>query len=211
MKLVLPPEGTLTPNDEYDPLPYYYHPAVGWLFRRRLGMALGLLPGGGRRVLEVGVGSGILVPTLSAHFAEYRGTDLVLREGLERLVVPPCRAQFLRADLLDESSLPAEAHDVVVCLSVLEHIADVERAAAALARTLVKGGTLVAGYPMVNGLMTNLFRVIGFGTIQNHHVSAPAKIHAALSKVLKVQRRTALPPLAPVAAALYQCTAWEKA
>jgi 2-polyprenyl-3-methyl-5-hydroxy-6-metoxy-1,4-benzoquinol methylase len=210
MKLVLPPQGTLKPNDEYDPLPYYYHPVVGWLFRQRLSMALGLVPNGGRSILEVGVGSGILVPTLSACFAEYRGSDLVLPEGLERLVASTCHAEFIKADLLDESTLPADAHDVVICLSVLEHIADAERAAAALARTLAPGGTLIAGYPMVNGLMAGLFRMIGFGTIENHHVTAPATIHKALGKLLRLDQRVSLPPLAPVSAALYQCTAWVK-
>ena len=62
LRLQLPPEGVLRPNDAHDPLPYYYHPWVGWLYRHRLQMGLDLLPAGGRRVLEVGVGSGVLVP-----------------------------------------------------------------------------------------------------------------------------------------------------
>jgi SAM-dependent methyltransferase len=210
MKLILPAQGTLEPNDEHDPLPYYYHPLVGWLFRRRLSMALDLVPTGGRRILEVGVGSGVLIPTLSSQFAEYHGSDLVLVNGLDRLVAPACRGTFLKADLLDQQALVADSYDVIVCLSVLEHIADADGAARALARTLVKGGTLVTGYPMVNGLMTNLFRLIGFGTIESHHVTAPATIHAALSRVLRPVRRKALPPLAPVALSLYQCTAWVK-
>ena len=53
------------PNDADDPLPYYYNRWVGWLYRHRLQMGLDLLPAGGRRVLEVGVGSGVLVPTLT--------------------------------------------------------------------------------------------------------------------------------------------------
>ena len=210
MKLVLPPQGSLRPNDEHDPLPYYYHPLVGWLFRRRLQLGLDLFPSAGRRVLEVGVGSVILIPTLSSQFPEYCGSDLVLAGGLERLVAASCRGEFLKADLLDETSLAAEHYDVVVCLSVLEHIADAERAATALARTLVKGGTLVAGYPMVNGIMTNLFRLIGFGTIESHHVTAPAAIDQALRRVLRPVRRQSLPPFAPIAASLYQCAAWVK-
>jgi SAM-dependent methyltransferase len=173
-------------------------------------MGLDLLPSAGRRVLEVGVGSGILIPTLSSQFPEYCGSDLVLACGLERLVAASCRGEFLKADLLDESSLAAEHYDVVVCLSVLEHIPDAERAATALARTLVKGGTLVAGYPMVNGIMTNLFRLIGFGTIESHHVTAPAAIDQALRRVLRPVRRQSLPPFAPVTASLYQCAAWVK-
>ncbi len=211
MKLLLPPKGALTPNDAHDPLPYYYHPLVGWVFRRRLQMALDLLPPVGGRALEVGVGSGVLIPTLSARFPEYCGSDLVLVGGLDRLVAGSCRATFVHADLLDEQSLPADHYDVVLCLSVLEHIADAERAAAALARCLVKGGTLVTGYPMVNGFMTQLFRLIGFGTIESHHVTAPATIHRALGRVLKLVRRKALPPFAPVPLSLYQCSAWIKA
>jgi ubiquinone/menaquinone biosynthesis C-methylase UbiE len=210
MKLALPPAGTLKPNDQHDPLPYYYRPIVGWIYRKRLRMGLDLLPTGGGRVLEVGVGSGILVPTLSSRFPQYTGTDLVLADGLERLVAPSCQARFLQADLLRASGLPEASFDTVVCLSVLEHIADADAAASALARTLVKGGTLVAGYPMVNSLMTGLFRAIGFGNIEAHHVTTPAAIDKALCRVLRRGRRKALPAFAPVPLALYQCAAWVK-
>ena len=210
MKLILPPAGTLKPNDEHDPLPYYYRPFVGWLYRKRLRMGLDLLPRKGARVLEVGVGSGILVPTLSTHFSRYTGTDLVLADGLDRLVAPSCQADFLQADLLRESTLPKAAYDAVICLSVLEHIADAEGAASALARTLVRGGTLVAGYPMVNRLMSGLFRAIGFGNIEDHHVTAPATIDRARRRVLRRVRRNAMPAFAPVSLALYQCAAWVK-
>jgi SAM-dependent methyltransferase len=210
MKLALPPAGTLKPNNEFDPLPYYYRPLTGWLYRKRLQMGLDLLPERGSRILEVGVGSGILIPTLSAHFPHYTGTDLVLADGLRPLVVGSCQAEFASADLLNETSLPAESFDAVICLSVLEHIADSEAAAKALARALVKGGTLVAGYPMVNGFMAKLFRAIGFGNIEEHHVSAPAKIDQALRRVLRPVRRLAMPPFAPVTLALYQCAAWRK-
>ncbi len=210
MKLTLPKPGVLKPNDQHDPLPYYYRPFVGWFYRKRLQMGLDLLPSGRGSVLEIGVGSGILVPTLSSHFSRYAGADLVLADGLERLVAPACQAEFIRADLLRESSLPAATYDVVVCMSVLEHIEDAQGAAAALARVLVKGGTLVAGYPMVNRLMARLFRAIGFGNIEDHHVTTPAAIDKALRGVLRPVRRKALPAFAPVSLALYQSTAWVK-
>jgi hypothetical protein len=211
MKLALPPPGTLVPNNEHDPLPYYYRPLTGWLYRKRLQMGLDLIPPRATKVLEVGVGSGILVPTLSARFAEYVGADLELAGGLAKLVAPACHAEFITGDLLRESTLPAGAFDVVICLSVLEHIADADGAAAALARTLVKGGTLIAGYPMVNRLMTRLFGLVGFGNIDDHHVTTPASIDKALRRVLRPGRRKALPPFMPVPLALYQCTAWTKA
>lgn len=210
MKLALPAAGTLRPNNRYDPLPYYYRPLTGWLYRMRLQLGLDLLPPGGTRVLEVGVGSGVLVPTLTAAYPRYTGTDLELAAGLDGLVAPACRAEFVRADLLAPASLPTAAFDAVVCLSVLEHIADADGAACALAAALAPGGTLVAGYPMVNRLMAAGFRAIGFPDIEAHHVSTPAAIHRALGKVLHPIAHKSIPPFAPISAALYQCTSWRK-
>ncbi len=210
LRFQLPPEGTLRPNNERDPLPFYYRPGIGWLYRRRLQMGLDLVPRTARRCLEIGVGSGILVPTLTAHFAEYTGTDLVLAEGLDRLVAPGCRATFARADLLDPAALPEAAFDAIVCFSVLEHIARADAAAESLARALAPGGTLVAGYPMVNPVMTRAFRAIGYESIDDDHVTTPAQIGNALSGVLRPAGRAAMPPAAPIGLALYQCTAWTR-
>jgi SAM-dependent methyltransferase len=208
LRFNLPARGRLRPNNERDPLPYYYRPGVGWLYRHRLQMGLGLLPPGGRRVLEVGVGSGILVPTLTAHYPEYLGTDLELAPGLPALVAPGCQGRFQAVDLLAGDALPASAFDAVVCFSVLEHIADTDRAAWALARALAPGGTLVAGYPMVSPLMTRAFQAIGYPGIDEDHVTPPVRIAAALASVLRPVRRAAFPPAAPVRLALYQCTSW---
>ena len=43
MKLALPAAGRLKPNNEHDPLPYYYRPLLGWLYRKRLQMGLDLV------------------------------------------------------------------------------------------------------------------------------------------------------------------------
>jgi 2-polyprenyl-3-methyl-5-hydroxy-6-metoxy-1,4-benzoquinol methylase len=210
MHFDLPPPGTLTPNDAHDPLPFYYHRWVGWLYRHRLQMGLDLLPDGGQRVLEIGVGSGVLVPTLTKHYAEYTGTDLTLARGLDALVTPGCRAEFRTADLLLDGDLPANHYDAIVCFSVLEHIEDAGGAARTLARALTPGGTLVTGYPMVSALMTRAFSALGFANIDDHHVSPPALIAAALGAALKPTGRVAFPPAAPIHAALYQCRAWTK-
>jgi 2-polyprenyl-3-methyl-5-hydroxy-6-metoxy-1,4-benzoquinol methylase len=198
----------LVPNNEFDPLPYYYRPVVGHLYRHRLRMGLGLVPDAGRRVLEVGVGSGILVPSLTAGFPEYLGTDLLLAPGIGSLVSPGCQASFQVADLLDPNAVPAGAFDVVVCLSVLEHIADPYAAARCLARALAPGGTLVTGYPMVNRFMAMCFRTLGFGRIEDHHVTTPARITTALGRRLRPVRRVSLPMFAPQSLSLYECTSW---
>ena len=208
MKFRVPLSDALVPNSEFDPLPYYYRPVIGRIYRHRLRMGLRLVPDRGRRVLEIGVGSGILVPSLTAGFPEYVGTDLLLARGLESLVTPGCRATFQVADLLDPNAVPAGSFDVVVCLSVLEHIADPEAAARCLARALAPGGTLVAGYPMVNRFMAACFRMLGVGRIEEHHVTAPAQITAALGRRLWRVGRISLPMFAPQSLSLYECTSW---
>ncbi|MGA7742608.1 MAG: class I SAM-dependent methyltransferase [Polyangia bacterium] len=208
MKFRFPPSGVLVPNSEFDPLPYYYRPVVGHIYRHRLQMGLRLIPRGGQRVLEIGVGSGILVPSLTAGFPEYVGTDLLLAPGLESLVTPGCHATFRVADLLDANAVPPGDFDVVVCLSVLEHIADAEAAARCLARTLAPGGTLVTGYPMVNRFMATCFRTLGFGRIEEHHVTTPAQITTALGRLLRPVGRVSLPMFAPQSLSLYECTSW---
>lgn len=210
IRFALPPRDQITPNNEKDPLPFYYKRSTGWLYRHRLQMGLDLLPAGGQSILEVGVGSGILVPTLTSHYRRYTGTDLVLAANLQRLVSAGCDASFVSADLLDPSTLPANAFDAIVCFSVLEHIADSEGAARSLAHALAPGGTLVTGYPMVSALMTKAFDVIGYKNIDDDHVAPPAQIAAALSKVLQPQARVAFPPFATVTTALYQCASWRK-
>jgi len=208
VKFRAPPPGALVANSEFDPLPYYYRPVVGHVYRHRLRMGLGLVPNAGRRVLEIGVGSGILVPSLTAGFPEYLGTDLLLAPGLETLVSPGCHARFQVADLLDPNAVPAGAFDVVVCLSVLEHIADPEAAARSLAHALAPGGTLVTGYPMVNRFMATCFRTLGFGRIEDHHITTPAQITTALGRRMQPVARVSLPAFAPQSLSLYECTSW---
>ena len=65
---------------------------------------------------------------------------------------------------------------------MLEHIADSRGAARGLARSLAPGGTLVCGYPMVSGLMSRAFTMIGYKNIDDDHVSAPAKIRPRCPK-----------------------------
>jgi len=93
---------------------------------------------------------------------------------------------------------------------VLEHIADSDGAAQGLARALAPGGTLIVGVPMVSPLMSRAFELIGFSGIDEHHVSPPVRIHAALSRHLTLKTRVAFPPLAPPRGALYQCSAWTR-
>jgi len=90
----------------------------------------------------------------------------------------------------------------------VDGIADPEAAAQSLARALAPGGTLVAGYPMVNRFMATCFRTLGFGRIEDHHITTPARITAALRRRMQPVARVSLPAFAPQALSLYECTSW---
>jgi hypothetical protein len=61
---------------------------------------------------------------------------------------------------------------------------------------------------MVNRFMATCFRTLGFGRIEDHHVTTPAQITAALGKLLRLVGRVSLPMFAPQSLSLYECTSW---
>src|SRR5256885_8500952 len=92
MRFELPPRGTLNPNSDVDPLRYYYTPVVGKIFTSRLQIGLDLIDRRFRRLLEIGYGSGLLMPSLARMTEEIYGADLLpepsgLRETLAGLGV----------------------------------------------------------------------------------------------------------------------------
>jgi SAM-dependent methyltransferase len=200
-RLQLPPEGALRPNDAHDPLPYYYRSVVGSLFRARLDTGLRLLEGRPRfgRLLALGYGSGLLLPTLSTLTDELWGSDLVpepsgLREALGRLGVHP--TGLVQADV---RALPFEEgfFDGVVAFGILAHLRANELVAALgqLARVLRPGGLLLVGCPAVQRAMNAAFSAIGFAGIEEHHFSGIGDVARNARPHFTALRRATLPSL----------------
>jgi ubiquinone/menaquinone biosynthesis C-methylase UbiE len=195
----LPPAGALTPNNDADPLPFYYKPVVGRIFVARLDTGLGLVDGRFEKLLEIGYGSGLLMPTLAALTDELYGADLEveppgLRDKLSQLGVTP--KQLVQADIQD---LPFSdgLFDGVVAFSILEHLKphQLERACREVARVLRPGGRFLVGCPAVHKAMNAAFAAIGFSGIENHHFSSlPEVVHAA-GPYFTLEKRASLPRL----------------
>jgi SAM-dependent methyltransferase len=199
LQLKLPPPGVLVPNNAVDPLPYYYRPLIGKVFAARLNTGLRLLDGRFPRLLEIGYGSGLLMPTLASACDELYGLDLEkeptgLRERLGRLGVAP--AALVQANA---RSMPfADGFfDAVVAFSIFEHLRshDLELTLAECARVLRPEGRLLVGCPAVHKLMNAAFATIGFSGIEDHHFSDIADVVAAASPWFTVERRAALPSM----------------
>lgn len=160
IKLVLPKKENLMPlKYEYidSTIDQYYRPIQGNLMRKRLTMALSLIPNKKvERILDVGYGGGQFVPSLAAIA---KGPIY----GIDTLPQPERVAELLEKDgykikLIEGSvfKMPYQDDffDGVVCISVMEHFKgqELNRAAKEMYRVLKPGGWLVYGFPVKNAL-----------------------------------------------------------
>ena len=76
---------------------------------------------------------------------------------------------------------PRGHFDLVVMFSVIEHLRSYREALAEIARVTAPDGRLLLGMPAVNLTMELGFRAIGFKGIDDHHVTTPSQVSAALS------------------------------
>ncbi|MEW6103678.1 MAG: class I SAM-dependent methyltransferase [bacterium] len=184
MKIQIPSKENIKATNEEDPLKYYYLPVIKWFYLNRLEMVLNLIGKERKqRVLEIGYGSGILFPELKKRFEEIYGidihnkTDLVYnmlkKEGIE---------SSLKVGNILDLPYPDNNFDCIVCISVLEHILDLDKATQEIKRVLTPGGKAIIGFPNVNKAMNFLFKIIGFEGIEKHHVSSPFEIISSMEK-----------------------------
>jgi SAM-dependent methyltransferase len=199
LRLDLPPRGTLTPNNDVDPLAFYYKPVVGRVFRARIDLGLALLEGPYDDLLEVGYGSGLLLPTLAKVSRNVTGLDLEptppgLPAYLER---KGAHATFAQGDVRT-MPFPDESFDCVVAFSIFEHVqgAVLEDGLAEVARVLRPGGTFLIGCPAVHRAMSAAFAAIGFADVDHHHVSDLATIVRTARRLVEVEDTAAWPPVA---------------
>ena len=181
--LLLPPRELVPKPDADDPIDYYYKPLTARLYRARLEMAVDLL-GVGRypSLLEVGFGSGIFLPELAEHTDRLVAVDIHpesarVEEMLRRLAI---EAELRQASLFELPFEDAEFHGLV-CVSVLEHLTELDRALDELRRVLRPGGVAVLGYPVRNPLTDAFFRLARYNP-REIHPSSHADILAAAER-----------------------------
>lgn len=199
-KFQLPPRGALQPNNAVDPFRFYYAPLIGRVFAARLDTGLGLLDGRFHRLLEIGYGSGLLMPTLGPLTDELYGADLErepagVRDALARLGVAP--KELVQADVRARLPFADGFFDGVVAFSIFEHLKpdELAPAAAEVARVIAPGGRFLVGCPAVHRPMNVAFAAIGFPHIGEHHFSALPDVVAACAPFFTVDKHASWPSL----------------
>jgi glycosyltransferase involved in cell wall biosynthesis len=117
----------------------------------------------GRRILEVGAGTGLLTRYLSTRervLATELNPDYI--ELLRRTFADSPNVEIRPLDLarLAENGIPRRSFDTVVCSNVLEHIEDDGAALAAMHDVLVPGGRVVLIVPAIQALYGSIDRAI---------------------------------------------------
>jgi SAM-dependent methyltransferase len=119
----------------------------------------------GRRVLEVGSGTGNITRFLCADGRQVTATDVVpgYRNELERVFGDRPNVRVGKFDLTAEApeAFVAEPFDSVVCLNVLEHIEDDLFALSQMRRALAPGGRLALLVPAHQFLYGEFDRAVG--------------------------------------------------
>jgi glycosyltransferase involved in cell wall biosynthesis len=117
----------------------------------------------GRRVLEVGAGTGLLTRFLSTR-ERVLATELDPEyvELLRRTFADKPNVEVRALDLarLADDGIPPRSFDTVVCSNVLEHIADDAKALAAMRDVLEPGGRVVLVVPALQSLYGTIDRAI---------------------------------------------------
>lgn len=201
------PERSVVPKSEFDdPIDYYYRPLTGRVYRDRLENSL-LMLGDERSesLLEVGYGSGLLLPELSRRTSKLVAIDI---HGQADDVYRMLEHEHVQATLLQASlyQMPFDdgEFDALACFSVLEHLTDLDAAFREFARVTRPGAVLALGFPARNLVTDAFFRVAGYNP-RELHPSSHRDIEGAILRqpMLRLDRVRTFPAFAPAALSLY--------
>ncbi len=204
--MYIPAREHLTAIDADDPLPYYFAPIMGPIYRARLAAALDLLETqSAGACVEVGYGSGILLPELKRRYPNLSAVDYHQRgEVVQALLSKEQVSVPLFVGDICALPIASGVYDTAICLSVLEHMRADQLLAAAreLARIVRPGGVLVAGFPVRNPVTDAFFQLAGYAP-RDLHPSSHTDIAAALAGQLEVEAWRTVPRGLPRGLASY--------
>jgi len=217
MKIRLAKRESIAETTSADPLKFYYIPVARSFYLARFADSLRLFNSDGtrfRRLLDVGCGSGIFLPELAKHAEHLIACDL--HPNMDK-VATMLSAESIDATVLrsDACSIPvaSESIDVVVCMSVLEHIHDLESPANEFFRVLRPGGIAVVGLPVKN-LLTDAILNMSYLTLEakleDEHVSNHDDVIRAFGRVFQMEGVLNIPRLLPERLRLYTTLSFRK-
>jgi 2-polyprenyl-3-methyl-5-hydroxy-6-metoxy-1,4-benzoquinol methylase len=206
MTLYIPDRTVVPKPDLADPVDYYYRPFTGKIYRDRLEISMSML--GDKKseaLLEVGYGSGILLPELARRTQRLVAIDIhgEVAQVYKLLEHEAVNAELHRGDLYDMPFADGE-FDAIACFSVLEHLTDLDGALREFARVTRPGAALAFGFPVRNLITDTFFRLAHFDP-RKIHPSSHRDIELAIRRqpLLRLEKLRMFPRYLPADLSLY--------
>lgn len=196
-------------TDAADPFQWYYTWGTSSFFWHRLKMAVAMFRSSPyTKMLDIGVGCGIFLPELARHCTELHGLDI--HPNLH-LVDDMLQKEGVRATLTHGSitDLPySDKHfDAIVCMSVLEHLHELDAAIGEICRVATDDASIFLGFPVENP-MTRIALQIAYiwlpgASLNDEHVSTHKDILRTIPKHLEIVQAHHFPAFLPLDWSLY--------
>ncbi len=149
----------------------------------------------GQKILEVGIGCGITLPTF-AFYGKIVGIDSnnkFIRKSSKFCKKNGIECELIKADILD-FKYKKNYFDTIFCLSVLEHINDVESALHNIKSMLKKNGVFILGLPIEKFLVNTLFKIVGISKeVKKLHITNYEKIENILKEKFIIEETKKIP------------------
>jgi len=203
--MIIPKKENIARTSEEDPLNRYYTPILRHFYLKRLKLVLDQLGNAYcDNLLEIGYGSGIFLPELAKRCHHLYGVDIHDRINIveEMLEKEKTDAILSKGDILHLDYEP-EIFDIIVCVSVLEHIEDLTTAINEVHRVLKKKGVFVLGFPTNSKALNLYFKMINLNPNWHAHSTSHTKIMERIKKSFRIERILRFPQILPESFSLY--------
>lgn len=193
--LRLLPAASLVKTGDVDHADWNYRPVLGSISRLRFRLVAALLADEPRgRLLEIGYGSGVLMPELSRRCDELYGIDV---HHETTAVTDALATSGVQARLFSSSAaaMPFEDNffDAAVAVSALEFVADLGAACAEINRVLKPRGALVVVTPGFSPLADFGLRVLTGKSAREDFDDRRRSIIPTLARHFEVERTLTAP------------------
>ncbi|HET6895034.1 MAG TPA: class I SAM-dependent methyltransferase [Candidatus Baltobacteraceae bacterium] len=190
------PKERLIQTSAVDHADWNYSPVLAYVMRRRFALVRRFLPSQRvDRILEIGFGSGVFMPELASHCTELYGVDIHSRveEVRERLSAAGVDASLSRQDAA-EMKFPDAYFDVIVCVSSLEFIEDMNGAAREAARVLKRGGRLIGVMPVKSRILDAVLHALTGADPTKDYGERRERVVPALKRYFRIDRTSRFVP-----------------
>ena len=185
----------LIKTGEFDHADWNYRPLLRGISRSRFNLVKDLIADRhGKRIMEVGYGSGVFLPELAKHCEEVYGVDVHDKnfEVAEKLAKLGTKATLISSGA-EKIEFEDNYFDFIVAVSALEFVSDLDAVCLEMRRTLAPGGSVLVVTPGQSTILDFGLKLLTGKSAKNDFRDSREKIIPTLKKYFEVKQNTTFP------------------